>query len=590
MKKILSKGLRTCDLFCGAGGWTEGLRQACIELGIIQDVHICLNHWDVAIASHTRNHPYASHICDSLNKMDPRHAGKLHGVIASPECTHFSVARGAAPINDQRRIPAGSVAHWIHQTKPEFFAIENVKEFQDWGPLYPDDYHVASKRGRPIPEEKGTLFQKFVVEPIKEMGYSVEWQVLNCADYGDPTTRQRLFILGRADGQPVQWPEPTHSENGENGLQKWRAAKEVIDWSIPACSIFATQEEAYAWAKFHGIPKNQAPRRPLVQKTLDRIAHGIEKYWGEWAEPFLCILKGQSMTRELNLPLPTLTTRQNMAVAMPFMYPQQQGWDGKNVRSIDDPMQTLTTKGAEGLISPVLLQQEHGGRLFSTDDPFNTITASSRFYGMISPFVTKYHGGANGSQRAYGVDQPFATVDCANRFGVVEPFLTKLYGTGRTADIDDPMGTITAGGYKYGMAQPFMVEQNFRGAGDKLTRGVDRPIQTLLTKAHVNLCEPFVIEYYGSGSGMQGQDINRPLPTVTCRDRFGVVQQYGLDILYRMLQPHELAAAMSFPSDYHWTGNKSDVVRQIGNAVPVGVSKAILKSLIQQTSVIELAS
>lgn len=588
--KLGSLGLRSCDLFCGAGGWTEGLRQACEEEGISQSVHICVNHWDIAIDSHSRNHPYANHVCDSLNKMNPKHAGKLHAVIASPECTHFSVARGAAPINDQRRVPAGSVADWIYQCQPEFFCIENVKEFENWGPLYPDDHPVKKLRGKPVPEHKGEDFMKFVVDPIRNLGYSVEWRVLNCADFGDPTTRQRLFILGRRDGCPVEWPEPTHDEHGRNGLPKWIPAKSIIDWSIPACSIFASQEEAYAWAEFHGIPKNQAPRRPLVQKTLDRIAHGFEKYGGEWAEPFLCILKGQSMTRDLELPCPTMTTRQNLSVAVPFMMPQQQGWDGKYVRGIDNPLQTITTRGCEYVVHPMLLQQEHGGRLMSPDNPMNTITASSRYYGLIEPFLTKYHGGESGRTRSPSINDPMATVDCANRFGLVEPFLTKLYGTGKTSETGDPLDTVTAGGYKFGLIEPFMVEQNFRGANGSLTRGVDRPTQTLLTKAHVNLCQPFMTEYYGSGSGMQGQSIDRPMPTVTCRDRFGVVTQYGLDILYRMLQPHELAAAMGFPAHYRWKGNKGDIVRQIGNAVPVGTSKAILKAMIKQTSVIELAS
>lgn len=589
--RIGALGLRSCDLFCGAGGWTEGLRQACEEENIHQSVHICVNHWDVAISSHSRNHPNASHVNDSLDKMDPAHAGKLHMVIASPECTHFSVARGAAPINDQKRIPARSVPDWIKQTAPEFFAIENVKEFANWGPLYPDDHPVKKLRGKRIKERSGEEFQDKVVQPLRALGYSVEWKVLNCADFGDPTTRERLFILGRRDGEPVEWPEPTHDKEGRNGLPKWIPAKDIIDWSIPACSIYATQEEAYAWAEFHGIPKKNAPRRPLAANTLKRIAYGIEKYWDDWADPFLTIMRGKSMARPLTDPTSTLTTGQHQALVQPFLMPQQQGWDGKYVRSIDNPLQTITTAGREYIVHPVLLQQEHGGRLYSTDRPMNTITAKSRYYGMISPYLTQYHGGADGDKRAYSMEEPIATVDTANRYGVPIPYLTKLYGTGKTADIGSPLGTITSGGNKFGLATPFMVEQNFRGAGDRLVRDVGQPTQTLLTKAHVNLCVPFLQEYYSNGGNpAPGHSTNRPLPTVTTRDRFGVIQHYGLDILYRMLQPHELAAAMSFPPDYTWMGNKAEVVRQIGNAVPVGVAKAILKAMIKQTSVRELAS
>ena len=515
-------GLRTCDLFCGAGGWTEGLRRSRRKLGIDAEVHFCLNHWPVAVDSHARNHPYASHVCDSLNEMDPRHVGKLHGLIASPECTHFSVARGAAPINDQRRIPAGSVAYWIENTHPEFFAIENVKEFQDWGPLYPDDHPVKKLRGKRIPERKGESFMEFVVEPIKSLGYSVEWKVLNCADYGDPTTRRRLFILGRRDGRPVEWPEPTHAKDGAGGLKPWVPASSIIDWSIPACSIFATQEEAYAWAEFHGIPKRNAPRRPLAANTMARIAHGIEKYWGDAARPFLSILRGQSKTRDIDSPLATLTCGEHQALAVPYMIPQQQGWDGKNVRSLEDPMQTIATKGAEALAIP---------------------------------FFTEYHGGDTGDERHGGLQKTLPTVDCANRFGIVRPFFTKLYGTGKTEELNLPISTLTGGGNKHGT------------------------------------CIPFLQEYYSNGgNAAPGHSVNRPLPTITCTDRFGVVQRYGMDILYRMLDPRELAAAMSFPPTYQWSGTKADVVRQIGNAVPVLMAEALLTSLIKQTSVIELAS
>ncbi len=414
----MKTGITGTDLFCGGGGWSEGIKAASRRLGLSVERLICLNHWMAAVNTHSANHPDAQHICDDTNRVDPAEFGKLDFVIASPECTHFSIARGGKPTNEQKRIPAGHVANWIYCNRPEFFAIENVPQFVDWGPLDKNDKLIKSS--------KGETFQEKVVNPIREMGYSVDHRVLCCADYGDPTTRRRLFICGRRDGAPVQWPEPTHSRQPEkDGLEPWVPARDIIDWSIPGTSIFNR-------------------KKPLCAKTLRRIEIGIRKFWGPWAEPFLVVLKGQSTAVSIDAPLPTLCTGEHMALAQPFLIPQQRGWDGLNVQSIASPMPTITSKGAEAV------------------------------------------------------------------------------------------------------------------------------------------CEPFIVEYYGNGID-QPQSVDSPLPTVTCRDRFGVVQQFGLDIHYRMLQPHELAAAMGFPPSYRWYGTKTQVVRQIGNAVPVNTAAALVECLVRQT-------
>lgn len=476
----MQKRISAADLFCGGGGWTTGLQQACRALGIVIRAHTCVNHWKPAIMTHRSNHGYAHHVCDSLNTIDPFDIGLLDAVIASPECTHFSIARGGAPVNDQKRSPAGTVPAWIEACRPAFFAIENVREFANWGEMGAD--------GKP--SKDGALFLQNVVQPLRDLGYSVEWRVLCCADYGDPTTRRRLFILGRRDGAAVQWPEPTH---GASRPLPWIPAREIIDWSIESQSIFSR-------------PK------PLCEATLRRIEHGIRKYWGEWAEPFLVILRGQSNSAAISSPLPTLTTGQHIGLVEPFMVEQSfRGAGDKLVRGVSQPVNTLLTK-------------DH-------------------------------------------------TYLC-------EPFLTKLYGTGLSESTNKPLPTVTSGGNKFGLVEGFITQNEHSGRVHLL----NSPMPTITANGRAfDLCTPFIVEYYGSGSGLEPQSIDKPLPTVTCRDRFGVVQQFGLDIRYRMLQPHELAAAMGFPKDYLWYGSKTEVVRQIGNAVPVNTARAILSTMIRQT-------
>jgi len=513
-------GIKTADLFCGGGGWTEGLKLAAASLNLDIKKHICVNHWGPAINTHSSNHPYASHVCDKLNKIDPAKYGQLDAVIASPECTHFSNARGAAPVNDQKRIPAGSVPGWILKCKPAFFCIENVREFEQWGEM--------DENGKP--KKDGKLFQQNVVAPLKALGYSVEWKVLNCADYGDPTTRQRLFILGRRDGKPVEWPEPSHSKGGANELHPWIPAKNIIDWTIKSKSIFNR-------------------KKPLAVNTIKRIEAGIRKFWGPWAEPFLVVLKGGTAAHR-----------------------------NASAKSLDDPVPAICANGLHmGIVEPLLIGQQSGGAARPTSNPLMTASAKGAI-GLTEPFLVKYHGArSENDDRTHGVDEPVKTLDCSNRYALCEPVILQNEQGGQEYSSDRPMPTITANSRAFSVIEPFMTIAR----GQSKVRGIDGPAPTLTTGQHLNLCEPFIVEYYTNSEG--GKDVDQPLPTVTCRDRFGVVQQFGLDIHYRMLQPHELAAAMGFPKDYLWYGNKTQIVRQIGNAVPVNTAKAILHSMLKQT-------
>jgi len=446
----MGRVIYAADLFCGAGGTSAGLIRACEALGWTTEL-LAVNHWEIAVATHAANHPSANHLCASLDSLDPRKAipgGRLDLLVASPECTHHSIARGGRPCSDQSRATAWCVLRWIDALRPRHVLIENVKEFQTWGPL--------DLAGQPIKVRRGETYGAFV-NAIRSLGYTVEARVLNAADYGDATTRRRLFIVARLGDGPIAWPMATHAPE-ENGLPKWRPARDIIDWSLPGTSIFHR-------------------KRPLAPRTLARIEYGLRKFGGAAAEPFLVLLKGQSRVRSIHQPIPAVTTT-------PWLY-------------------------------------------------------------LCEPFIASFHGGERHSpeRRVHGMDQPLPTVDTSNRYGVVSPFLIKYRGTGQANPVDQPLHTITASGSHYGLVKPFL------------------------------------IQYYGESTA---QDVGVPLPTVTTKDRFGLVESRPeLDITLRMLQPHELAAAMSFPAGYQFTGTKQDQVRQIGNAVPVREAEALCRAALE---------
>jgi DNA (cytosine-5)-methyltransferase 1 len=234
-----NKTIYAADLFCGGGGTSEGLRQACEMLGYKLWL-LGINHWDVAIATHSRNHTYAKHICENLDNVNPRKVipwGWLNLLVASPECTHHSNARGGKPCSDQSRASAWHILRWAEALRIDNILIENVKEFQTWGPL--------GSNGRPLKSRKGETFQAFI-NALRSLGYKVDFRVLNAAYYGDPTTRERLFIVARRGRRPIVWPAPTHSPDGGDTIfgktKRWRTAREIIDWDIPGQSIFSRKK------------------------------------------------------------------------------------------------------------------------------------------------------------------------------------------------------------------------------------------------------------------------------------------------------------------------------------------------------------
>jgi len=483
------KTFYAADLFCGAGGTSTGLIQACEERGIELNL-LAVNHWKTAVKTHELNHPGVRHLCADLNCVDPSKAvpgGRLHWLFASPECTHHSNARGGKPCSDQSRASVWHVIHWAERLWIDEILIENVREFLNWGPLL--------KNGRPDPKKKGVLFKSFVKQ-LEAMGYTVEWRILNAADYGEATTRRRLFIRASKSEQII-WPEPTHAAN-------WRPASDIIDWTLPSASIFNR-------------------KRPLKPKTLARIEAGLKKFGGE---AFIAVLRGT------------------------------------------DPSQ------AGSWAQPV-------------GDPLGTITAGGGHAALCQPFLVEYHSPkSEGDQRVKPVTDPLPTATTENRFGLVQPFVMNVAHEGgdRVSGTDKPLATIPAGHRgELGLVQPFLIPMEH--AGRQPVRGVDQPVPTITTArgGSFGLAYPaFLTQYYGNG---KPRPVDLPLDTVTTHHRFALVQPQGacMDILFRMLQPHELARAMGFDR-YKFAGTKTDVVKQIGNAVSVRMAKALAGSMIDSTA------
>jgi DNA (cytosine-5)-methyltransferase 1 len=481
--------IKVADLFCGAGGASTGFLQAATRRGVSVDL-VAVNHWPIAVETHTRNHPAARHFCQSIETLDPEVAvpgRKLDLLIAAPECVHFSTARGGRPMSDQSRASAWHLLRWLEVLRVDHLLIENVPEFQTWGPL--------GAHGRPLVNRKGDTFRAFIAA-LESLNYRVEYRVLNAADYGAVTTRRRLFLQARRGNKPIIWPKQTHSKQGGRdlfgGLKKWRAAREVIDWNLPSESIFSR-------------------KRPLKPATMRRIVEGLRKFGGPDIQPFLVQLT-----------------------------------HGVRLGSVDAPYQTITgaNRGEIGIAQPFMVGMEHGGRVVDAGQPMPTITTAK--------------GGA---------------------FGVVEPVLTVLRNHADGQSLNGPMPTITAGGGHIGITEAFILGQQ-SGA---TARPVSQPVPTVTTDGAISLTEAFLTQYYGSGDGIASVDA--PVPTVTTRDRFALVQPVinglALDIRFRMLQPHELSAAMSFPKGYEFTGNKGQQIKQVGNAIDVSMARALGLSILE---------
>jgi DNA (cytosine-5)-methyltransferase 1 len=338
------KSLNIADLFCGAGGTSTGAIQAVEALGMTSRL-TAVNHWDRAVATHSANHPEARHLCASIDSLNPRdlfQEGELNILWGSPECTHHSRARGGKPMQDQSRATAWCVTRWAEALRPEIVMIENVPEFEEWGPLGSD--------GKPLMSRKGDTFKAWV-NTLRAIGYKVDWRRLRAADFGDPTTRERLFIQAVRGRRRIVWPEPTHAKEADLfGKLRWRGADEIIDWSIPC-------------------PAVSARKRPLASRTMTRIREGLAQFGGT---PVIVAMEHGGRVLSAGNPLPTITTARGGAFGVAYLLPQQSG--GK-LRPVQDPAPTVSTAGAIGLV--IEYYGTGGARPVSL--PLPTVTCKHRF-------------------------------------------------------------------------------------------------------------------------------------------------------------------------------------------------------------------
>lgn len=541
------------DNFAGGGGASTG-----IELATGYSVDIAINHDPEAIRMHKVNHPNTEHYCENVWAVDPVKACNGHPVgLAwfSPDCKHFSKAKGGKPKDKNIRGLAWVALRWAGLVRPRVIMLENVEEFKTWGPL--------NRRHHPIKSKQGRTFEKFV-QQLTDLGYEVQFKELVAADYGAPTMRKRFFMIARCDGKPIVWPEPTHgpadSEAVKAGLLKpYVGAYTQIDFSRPCPSIFDTSEEIKEKYGIRAV-------RPLAQKTMDRIARGLKKFVLDNPEPFIiqCNHGGERRPNDIREPMPTITGKHGYGIVEPYMVQiGQTGFTKDRSKDVREPLTTIVSKNEHCLISPTLIQyhsetSKDGVRGQTIEDPIMTVDSSNR-YGLVASFMQKYYdGGYKGAGDT--LENPLPTVTAWDHNSVVTANLIQMNNHCDGRDLRDPIPTITAGDGHFGEVRAFL------------------------------------IKYYGQGTG---QDIEEPLDTVTSRDRFGLVTIEGVDyqivdIGLRMLEPKELYGCQGFPDDYiidhDYTGKtypRSEQVRRCGNAVCPPIPAALVRANLPELCVAE---
>lgn len=643
------KTLRIADLFCGAGGTSSGALEAADLMNLKPEL-TAINHWDVAIATHTENHATSRHLLTSIDNVNPGDLykeGELDMLWASPECTHHSVARGGKPINDQSRATAWCVIRWADKLRPAIIMVENVPEFITWGGI--------GTNGRPLKQKKGKTFTAWV-SALESLGYRVDWRVLCAANYGDPTTRKRLFVQCVRGKRKIVWPEPTHAAKGSADLfgnrLPWVPARDIIDWNLRGTSIYQRKRPLSPQThrrilkgllkfglKPFIVPQHEGYGEGRVKSVDDPLASVTGKGAEQLAEPFIIPQNSSNGARSVDQPVPTVTTTsRGITLAEPFLV--KFGGEKKQPAggSVDEPLPTVTAGGVQvGVAEPYLVHlrgtsdnqiEKHSAR--SVDAPLPAITAGGGHVAVVEPFLTQVNHGSGGGRgdagRTRSMDDPLPGQTTKNGWAACEPFIVSAGGPKCDARlVSDPVGTILTRDHR-ALVEPFIVPHfgeregqeprshsinaplpavTSHGAGalaepfliaidhqnsDQI-RSVDAPLSTVSTENRHAVIEPYLIKYYGTGEG--AHSVSRPIDTITAKDRFGLAepilveingQTYLVDILLRMLQPHELALGQGFPRSYKFTGNKSQQTKQIGNAVPRHLARALCLAVLSQNS------
>lgn len=567
------------DNFAGGGGASTG-----IELAAGRPVTIAINHDPDAILMHKTNHPYTAHYQASVWDIDPREVcrGRPVGLAwFSPDCKHFSKAKGGKPVDKNIRGLAWIVLRWAGTVAPRVIMLENVEEFQTWGPV---------RRGRPIKSKAGQTFRRFVGQ-LEGLGYAVEWRELVAADYGAPTTRKRFFLIARRDGRPIVWPEPTHAPADSPAVKAgkklpWRSAAEIIDWRLPCPSIFDTRE---AIREKYGL----SAQRPLRPNTMRRVIRGVDKFSIKAPDPFLVVVnhavgfRGQGVAE----PLQTVTAKHGYGVASPVMAPLTvTNTTNSTGADVSNPVHTVTTAGNQMLITPAMIQyhteQSEKVRGQDVTEPIMTVDASNR-YGLAVASMVKYYGNDQHGQK---INVPLHTVTAKDREGVTLASLSKYYGGVVGAKASDPLPTVTAVDHN-ALQTCHMVKMK----GTNLGGPMSEPVQTITAGGGHFGVVITVVDKAERDADLKHWPEIRDLLNTYCGYRLGPedvilfeiggVAYFMADIGLRMLTPRELYMANGFPPDYKidrdYTGTvypKTKQVARCGNAVPPPFATALVRA------------
>ncbi len=570
------------DSFAGGGGASTG-----IELATGRTVDFAINHDPAAILMHKTNHPYTEHYQASVWDVwpdDVLHGSKLGLAWFSPDCKHFSKAKGGKPVDKHIRGLAWIVLRWAGIARPRVIILENVEEFQTWGPV---------RRGKPVKSKQGQTFQQFIAQ-LRALGYEVEWRELVAADYGAPTTRKRFFLIARCDGRPIVWPEPTHapadSEEVKAGRKKpWRSAAEIIDWSLPCPSIFDSREEIKAK---YGLNA----QRPLRPNTMRRVARGVDKFVIKSAHPFLVQVNhaGEFRGQEVSDPLQTITAKHGYGVVDPVMAPVTvTNTSNSTGAPADAPVHTVTTAGNQMLITPTMMaigQTGGGDRVRSVEAPTHTQVSKAEEC-VVCPTMIQYHTEQSERVRGQAVTDPVMTIDASNRYGLAAATLTKYYsGPDQAQDVRRPVHTVTTRD-REGVTLTHMVKLK----GDNVGGPVTEPVQTITAGGCHHGLVVTRVEKVTPGVDLQRWPQIRELLNTYCgyhlADDEVILFQIGgawyfmADIGLRMLAAPELYRANGFPVDYiidrDYLGNaypKSEQVARVGNSVPPAFATALVRA------------
>lgn len=569
------------DNFAGGGGASTG-----IELACGRPVTIAINHDPDAILLHKTNHPYTEHLQASVWDVDPVEVcrGRKVGLAwFSPDCKHFSKAKGAALVDRNIRGLAWIVLRWAGTVRPDVILLENVEEFVTWGPV---------RNGKPVKSKAGQTFQQWKRQ-LEDLGYAVEHRVLVAADYGAPTTRKRFVLVARCDGKPIVWPERTHAPRNSpevkaGKLKPWRSAAEIIDWSIPGYSIFQTKEEI---KQKYGV----TVVRPLAENTLRRVIRGVDKFTLRSGEPFLVPTgygerNGQApRVHDIDEPVPTVVGTGKHQLADLLLAPFTATNTSNSVGApACDPVHTVTTAGNQMLITPHLVECNHsgGGHIADAREPYKTITARHTG-GIVAANLIQYHTEQTEYVRANGLEAPINTVDASNRYGFVSANLVEYYTAGRPLDVSAPMHTVTS------HDREALVTANITEfKGQDIGQDCRKPLRTITARAgEFAVVRVTLSQTGGMGFWPQVRELLNRFCGYNLADNeclvlmIGDVGYYIADITLRMLTPRELYNAMGFPPDYQiehdYLGNaypKSKQVARCGNAVCPPMAEAVVRA------------